>query len=133
MAIRRRSLGKTAVVGTIAGLVAGLGLSGVAKAESVSGSGATFPKTFLDACIPLFNQKSGHTLSYNVKGSGGGKTDFKNGLTDFAGTDSLVAAKDNPSFGWTYVPYVLGGIGVVFRLDELQGADLSLSAATVGA
>jgi len=132
MAFRRRAVGKMAVAGTIAGLVASLGFSGVAKAESVSGSGATFPKTFLDACIPLFNQKSGHTLSYNGKGSGGGKTDFKNLLTDFAGTDSLVAAKDNPSFGWTYVPYVLGGIGVVFRLDELKGADLSLSSATVG-
>lgn len=127
MALRRK-----AIVGTIVGLVASLGLSGVAKAESVSGSGATFPKTFLDACIPLFNQKSGHTLSYTAKGSGGGKRDFRGNLVDFAGTDSLVAASEAPSFGWTYVPYVLGGIGVVFRLDELKGADLSLSAATVG-
>lgn len=127
MSIRRK-----AVAGTVMGLIAGLGLSGVAKAESVSGSGATFPKTFLDACIPLFNQKSGHTLSYTAKGSGGGKRDFRGNLVDFAGTDSLVAASEAPSFGWTYVPYVLGGIGVVYRLDELKGADLSLSAATVG-
>lgn len=132
MAIRRTAVARKAIAGLVAGLVAGTAFAGAAHAESISGSGATFPKTFLDACIPLFNQKSGHTLSYNAKGSGGGKTDFKNGLTDFAGTDSLVAAKDTPSFGWTYVPYLLGGIGVVFRLDELKGADLSLSATTVG-
>ena len=132
MAFRRTAVTKKVITGLVAGLVAGTALAGTAHAESISGSGATFPKTFLDACIPLFNQKSGHTLSYNAKGSGGGKTDFKNGLTDFAGTDSLVASKDAPSFNWTYVPYLLGGIGVVFRLDELQGADLSLSAATVG-
>ena len=132
MALGRRTLGRIAVIGTVTGLVASLGLTGVAKAESVSGSGATFPKTFLDACIPLFNAKSGHTLSYTAKGSGGGKRDFRGNLVDFAGTDSLVAPSEAASFGWTYVPYVLGGIGVVYRLDELKGADLSLSAATIG-
>jgi phosphate transport system substrate-binding protein len=121
-----------AAAGLILGLTSSLAMSGIAHGANISGSGATFPKTFLDACIPLYNQKSGHTLSYTAKGSGGGKTDFKAGLTNFAGTDSLVAAKDNPSFGWTYVPYVLGGIGVVYRLDELKGADLSLSAGTIG-
>jgi phosphate transport system substrate-binding protein len=118
--------------GLLLGIASSFALSGVAHGANISGSGATFPKTFLDACIPLFNQKSGHTLSYNAKGSGGGKRDFRGNLVDFAGTDSLVSASENPSFGWTYVPYVLGGIGVVYRLDELKGADLSLSASTVG-
>ena len=127
MAFRRK-----VATGLLLGLASSFALTGVAHGANISGSGATFPKTFLDACIPLYNQKSGHTLSYNAKGSGGGKRDFKGNLVDFAGTDSLVSASEAPSFGWTYVPYVLGGIGVVYRLDELKGADLSLSPATIG-
>ncbi|MGA1111199.1 MAG: substrate-binding domain-containing protein, partial [Ilumatobacteraceae bacterium] len=64
-------------------------------------------------------------------GSGKGKRDFKAGLTDFGGSDSAVATKDEASFDWVYVPYVGGAIAVAYRLDELKGATLSLSEGTI--
>ncbi|MGA1506413.1 MAG: substrate-binding domain-containing protein, partial [Ilumatobacteraceae bacterium] len=51
--------------------------------------------------------------------------------TDFGGSDSAVAAKDEASFDWVYVPYVGGAIAVAYRLDELKGATLSLSEGTI--
>ncbi|NBU06524.1 MAG: hypothetical protein EBT38_02315, partial [Acidimicrobiia bacterium] len=87
----------------------------VALAESISGSGATFPQQF---------QASGG-------GSSKGVTDFAGGLTDFGGTDSAVSSSVRISFEWVYVPYVGGAIAVAYRLDELGGATLSLSPATL--
>ena len=99
----------------------------VAKAESATGGGASFPVQFLTPAIAEFNAAKGHSLTYTSTGSGTGKRNFKSGTFKFAGTDSAVGASDVPSFPWTYVPYVAGAIGIGYRLDELGGATLSLS------
>lgn len=105
----------------------------IASAESISGSGATFPQTFLASATTAYNAASGHTVSYANPGGGStkGKTDFKAGLTDFGGTDSAVSSSQAASFGWTYIPYVAGGIAVAYRLDEIKGTTLQLKMATV--
>lgn len=99
----------------------------VARAESATGGGASFPVQFLTPAIAEFNSTKNHSLTYTSTGSGTGKRNFKSGTFKFAGTDSAVGASDLPSFGWTYVPYVAGAIGIGYRLDELGGATLSLS------
>jgi ABC-type phosphate transport system substrate-binding protein len=119
-------------------VVASLTVSSVALAESAAGEGATFPQNFLANAEVAFNAANpGNTVSYKNPGggSGAGKKAFKAATatsgTDYAGTDSAVAAADAASFDWTYVPYVGGAIAVGYRLDELQGATLSLSASTI--
>jgi ABC-type phosphate transport system substrate-binding protein len=99
----------------------------VAKAESATGGGASFPVQFLTPAIAEFNATKGHSLTYTSTGSGTGKRNFRSGTFKFAGTDSAVTGSDIPTFGWTYVPYVSGAIGIGYRLDELGGATLSLS------
>ena len=105
----------------------------VASAESINGSGATFPQTFLASATTAYNAASGHTVSYANPGGGStkGKSDFKAGLTDFGGTDSSVSSSQAASFGWTYVPYVAGGLSIAYRLDEIKGTTLQLKMATV--
>lgn len=114
-------------------VVASLATSSVALAESASGSGATFPQNFLANATVNFNAKTGHNVTYANPGGGStkGKSDFKANLTDFGGSDSAVTAAQAASFDWVYVPYVGGAISVAYRLDEIKGATLSLSSATV--
>lgn len=108
-------------------LAAALASGAVAKAESATGGGASFPVQFLTPAIAEYNSAKGHSLTYTSTGSGTGKRNFKSGTFKFAGTDSAVGSSDVPSFGWTYVPYISGAIGIGYRLDELGGATLSLS------
>jgi len=114
-------------------VVASLATTSVALAESASGSGATFPQNFLANATVNYNAKTGDNVTYANPGGGStkGKSDFKAGLTDFGGSDSAVTAAQAASFDWIYVPYVGGAISVAYRLDEIKGATLSLSASTV--
>jgi phosphate transport system substrate-binding protein len=108
-----------------------LSTSSVAKAEDVTGGGASFPVSFLTPAIAEFNKTYGHNLTYTSTGSGTGKKNFKATTFKFAGTDSAVGSADLPSFGWNYVPYVAGAIAVGYRLDELKGVTLSLSPTSI--
>jgi phosphate transport system substrate-binding protein len=114
-------------------VVASLATSSVALAESANGSGATFPQNFLANATVNFNAATGHNVTYANPGGGSskGKSDFKSNLTEFGGSDSAVTAAQAASFDWVYVPYVGGAISVAYRLDEIKGATLSLSATTV--
>jgi ABC-type phosphate transport system substrate-binding protein len=114
-------------------VVATFATTSVALAESASGSGATFPQNFLANATVNYNAKTGHNVTYANPGGGStkGKSDFKANLTDFGGSDSAVTAAQAASFDWVYVPYVGGAISVAYRLDEIKGATLSLSATTV--
>ena len=119
-------------------VVASLTVSSVALAESINGEGATFPQNFLANAEVAFNAANpGDTVAYKNPGpgSGTGKKTFKAATAtsgiDYAGTDSAVSSTDAASFDWTYVPYVGGAIALGYRLDELQGATLSLSSNTI--
>ena len=119
-------------------VVASLTVSSVALAESINGEGATFPQNFLANAEVAFNAANpGDTVAYKNPGpgSGTGKKTFKAATAtsgiDYAGTDSAVSSSDAASFDWTYVPYVGGAIALGYRLDELQGATLSLSSNTI--
>jgi phosphate transport system substrate-binding protein len=125
---------KKKMLSGVAVAVAGaLAFGTVALAESISGSGATFPQQFQASATAAFNAATGHNASYANPGGGSSKgvTDFAGGLTDFGGTDSAVSSSVRIGFEWVYVPYVGGAIAVAYRLDELGGATLSLSPATL--
>lgn len=117
-----------AVVITAAGV---LSSASIAKAEDVTGGGASFPVQFLTPAIAEFNRTFNHNFTYTSTGSGTGKRNFRNETFKFAGSDSAVGPAELPSFGWNYVPYVAGAIGVAYRLDEVKGATISLSPATL--
>ncbi|KXK62224.1 phosphate ABC transporter substrate-binding protein [Micromonospora rosaria] len=101
-------------------------LSGELKA-----SGASFPDAYYQEVITAFKEVAPNvTVNYNATGSGTGKKQFGEGLTDFAGTDSLVKDTDGVAAGsYLYVPTVAAPITVSYNL---QGVDkLQLSADTL--
>ena len=123
---------RLAIIGTV--VVSSLAATSVAHAESVNAGGASFPANYMKAAQAEFNKVTGHNLNYgNTAGSSTGQSGFKDGTFDMGGTDSAVSSSRIPSFGWTYVPYLAGAIGLVYRLDELKGAQLSLSPGTAEA
>ena len=125
----RKVFASTALV-----VVGSMSVATMASAESIVGTGATFPATFQASATAEYSKTSGHTVAYsNPTGSGAGKTAFFTAGQDFAGTDSAVASTQTGStaFSWVYVPYVAGAISIAYRLDALAGATLNLSIPTV--
>ena len=126
----RKVIASTALV-----VVGSMSVATMASAESISGSGATFPQTFQAAATVEYSKATGHTATYANPGGGSskGKSDFFANLTDFGGSDSAVSSTQSGStaFSWVYVPYVAGATAVAYRLDEIKGSTLNLSIPTV--
>lgn len=101
-------------------------LSGELKA-----SGASFPNAYYQKALDEFAKVAPNlNIVYNSTGTGTGKKEFGSGLTDFAGSDSLVKAGDGPADGsFLYVPTVAAPITVSYNLSGVS--DLQLSADTV--
>jgi phosphate transport system substrate-binding protein len=109
-----------------AGASAYADLSGELKA-----SGASFPDAYYQEVVLAFKDAAANvTVTYNPTGSGTGKKEFGQGLTDFAGTDSTVKDTEAPAGTYLYVPTVAAPITVSYNL---QGVDkLQLSPDTLG-
>ena len=101
-------------------------------AATLNGSGATFPKNFYEAAIDGFEaQQPRVTVNYQGGGSGKGRTDLQEGLTDFAGTDAPVKERDRSKFRGDFVsiPTVAAPITISFNLPDVAG--LVLDAPTI--
>jgi phosphate transport system substrate-binding protein len=100
---------------------------------TLSGSGSTFQDPFDEAVFRDFTSDAqpNVTVDYNPVGSGQGQTDLAGGVTDFAGSDSLVKDADKASFKgpFLYIPVVSAPITVSY---DVSGVDkLTLSPATL--
>jgi len=92
----------------------------------LKGSGATFPEAQLRKWIQVFTSTNTDIkIEYSAVGSGQGVSDFLNGLTIFGcsdvplTTEQLNQAKNK--YGNVYqVPYLLGGIAIVYNVPELK-------------
>jgi len=126
----RKIIASTALV-----VVGSMSVATMASAETIVGTGATFPAAFQAKATVDYSIATGHSVSYaNPTGSSAGKTAFFGAtLQDFAGTDSAVSSSQSGStaFPWVYVPYVSGAISIAYRLDALNGAALNLSIPTI--
>lgn len=90
-------------------------------------SGASFPNAYYQKSLDEFEKVAPDlAITYNSTGSGTGKKEFGSGLTDFAGSDSLVKDGDGPKAGeFLYIPTVAAPITVSYNLSGV--ADLKLS------
>ncbi len=94
---------------------------------TLNGSGSSFQANFNNAGITtLTGVIPGLTINYGGGGSGKGKTDLKNKVVDFAGTDSLVKAEDRGDYAGKllYFPTVVAPITVPYRLADVERLQL---------
>jgi len=140
--VYRNALSRLVLVGAALVLLAGCGSdkggssssndnAGGSDISSLSGSlkasGASFPDAYYQEVISSFKEKAPNvTVTYNSVGSGTGKKEFGQGLTDFAGSDSLVKPGDGPQDGsFLYVPTVAAPITVSYKLSGVDKLQLS--------
>lgn len=87
-------------------------------AVTVSGSGSSFADGLYQPLVAaMADRHPTVTVNYNPVGSGQGKKDFAAGLTDFAGTDSLVKPEEAPAGTYLYVPTAAAPVTVSYNLD----------------
>jgi phosphate transport system substrate-binding protein len=94
---------------------------------SVKASGASFPNAYYQKAIEEFLKIAENAdITYQSTGSGTGKQQFGQGLTDFAGSDSTVKDSDGVAAGsFLYVPTVAAPITVSYNLAGVSGLKLS--------
>ena len=100
---------------------------------TINGSGSTFQKQFQEVAIDAFTKAHPNIkVNYGGGGSGKGRQDFSDQVTDFACSDGLYkedAEKKTKGGAFIYTPVLLGAITVSYNLDGVD--KLQLSAETI--
>jgi phosphate transport system substrate-binding protein len=100
---------------------------------TINGSGSTFQKAFQEVAIEGFTKaNSGAKVNYGGGGSGKGRQDFADMVTDYGCTDG--AYKDDEKAkvkggAFVYVPILLGAVTISYNVDGVD--KLQLSAETI--
>lgn len=103
------------------------GSDGDMVSGEIIGTGASFPDAYYSAAVAAYADVNPELIvTYDAVGSGTGKSDFGEGLNDFAGTDSLVGEDDGPEEGsYQYIPTVAAPITVSYNLPGVEGLQLN--------
>jgi len=94
---------------------------------TLNGDGSTFQLGFNQVVIGSFKPtQKAVTINYQGNGSGTGRTDFVNGVVDFAGTDAPYKTTDpQPPKPFLYFPTVVAPITVSYNLSGVSKLRLS--------
>jgi len=97
-----------------------------ASAADLTGSGSSFAFKYMTAC----KASSGHNVTYSSTGSGTGRNNFNDGVTDFGASD--VASSLSKATGkYVYIPVVGGPIALPYNVPELGTTQINLDASTI--
>jgi phosphate transport system substrate-binding protein len=100
---------------------------------TINGSGSTFQKAFQEVAIEeLTKSNSAIKINYGGQGSGKGRQDFADMVTDYGCSDAPYKDEDKAKVKggeFVYVPILLGAVTLSYNLDGVD--KLQLSAETV--
>ena len=96
-----------------------------AHAADLTGSGSSFAFKYIQAC----KGASGHNVTYSSTGSGTGRNNFNDGVTDFGASDAA-STLSKATGKYVYVPIVGGPIAIPYNVPEVK-APLKLDASTI--
>jgi phosphate transport system substrate-binding protein len=95
----------------------------------INGSGSTFQKQFQEVAIDAFSKSHPNiTVNYGAGGSGKGRQDFSDSVTDYGCSDAPFkedVEKKTKGGDFLYVPVLLGAITVSYNLDGVDKLQLS--------
>lgn len=100
---------------------------------SLTGSGASFPDPIYQVWIEEFQSvRPEVSINYQSVGSGQGKRDFINNVTDFGSSDAYLTDEELEQVdGPLHIPTVIGAVAVTYNLEGVD--DLQLSGETLAA
>jgi phosphate transport system substrate-binding protein len=96
---------------------------------TVNGSGSTFQKAFQEVAIEGFTKSNaGITINYSGGGSGKGRQDFADMVSDYSCSDGAFKDEEKARIKggeFVYVPILLGAITVSYNLPGVEKLQLS--------
>jgi phosphate transport system substrate-binding protein len=100
---------------------------------TLTGSGATFPDPIYQLWIDQFRSvRPDVAINYQSVGSGQGKRDFINDVTDFGSSDAFLTDEELQRVpDALHIPTVIGAVAVTYNLEGVE--DLRLSGETLAA
>ena len=124
------SSGITVALGALALTVAALGQ---ARADDISGAGATFPYPIYAKWAEAYKQQTGIGLNYQSIGSGGGIKQIEAGTVTFGASDKPLEPADLKQNGLVQWPMIIGGVVPVVNIPGIKPGDLMLDGPTIAA
>lgn len=97
-----------------------------ASAADLTGSGSSFAFKYMTAC----KASSGHNVTYSSTGSGTGRNNFNDGVTDFGASDAA-SALSKATGKYVYIPVVGGPIALPYNVPELGTTQINLDAPVI--
>jgi phosphate transport system substrate-binding protein len=122
-------VGSLAVTGLVGSCKKTDGGKSSGGAVTLNASGSTFQEQFQEVAIDAFSKGHGNVkLNYAAGGSGKGRQDFADQVTDYGCSDAPYkedAAAKVKGGQFLYVPVLLGAITVSYNLDGIDKLQLS--------
>jgi phosphate transport system substrate-binding protein len=120
-----RILLATAVFAAVATLATG------ARADNISGAGATFPYPIYSKWADTYRKNTGIGLNYQSIGSGGGIRQIEAKTVTFGASDMPLAPADLLKNGLLQFPAIIGGAVPVVNVKGVKAAELLLDGPTI--
>ena len=107
----------------LAALALAVAVAQPARAQQLTGAGATFPYPIYSKWFDVYHEKTGVAINYQSIGSGAGIQQVKSGTVDFGASDAAIsdaALKDMPR-RVVHVPTVGGAVVLAYNLPGFEG------------
>ena len=103
-------------------VLAGAVVVSTAKAQDLTGAGATFPKQMYEKWFSEYAARTGIQINYQAIGSGGGIKQFTEGTVDFGASDAPMSDDEMsklkaPAY---HIPTVLGAVVLAYNIPDLS-------------
>lgn len=95
------------------------------------GAGASFPYPIYSKWAYEYQKIKGVKLNYQSIGSGGGIQQISNKTVDFGASDAPLKSEELNTKGMIQFPMIIGGVVVIFNLDEIADMTLKLDGETL--
>ena len=106
---------------------------GQARANDISGAGATFPYPIYAKWAEAYKRQTGIGLNYQSIGSGGGIKQIEAGTVTFGASDKPLEPADLKQNGLVQWPMIIGGVVPVVNIPGIKPGDLMLDGPTIAA
>jgi phosphate transport system substrate-binding protein len=104
-----------------------------ARAQQITGAGATFPYPIYAKWSEAYREHSGVKLNYQSIGSGGGIAQIKAGTVTFGASDAPLPPDQLRAAGLAQFPMVIGGVVPVVNLPGMKPSELRFTGALLAA
>jgi phosphate transport system substrate-binding protein len=112
---------------TVTTLAATSAVMSTAKAQDVTGAGATFPAPLYAKWADAYNKATGARINYQSVGSGAGLRQIRGKTVDFGASDMPLSDADLAKDGLTQFPTVIGGVVPVINVKGVAPGQLKLT------